>query len=114
MSNYSKSTMETVAGLRLIDDTFFRLAAARPDFCQELLQNVLDNEKIRVLRVEPQKTVTSLHREVVLDVLCEDEHGKQFNAEVQKGNRTDDVRRCRFHAAAITAAQTPKGTVHQT
>jgi len=60
--------------------------------------------------VEPQKTITSLHREVILDVLCEDEYGKQFNAEVQKGNRVDAVKRCRFHAAAITAARTPKGT----
>lgn len=30
--------------------------------------------------------------------------------EVQKGNRVDDIKRCRFHAAVITAAKTPKGT----
>lgn len=110
MKNYSKSTIETAARLRLIDDTFFRIAAADKAFCQEILQTILGNDKINVLEVEPQEAVTSLHREVILDVLCEDENGRQFNVEVQKGNREDDIRRCRFHMAAITAAKTPKGT----
>lgn len=110
MGSYSEKTLKTVASLRLIDDTFFRIAAMNIEFCQEVLQTILGNDKIRVLNAEPQKTVTSLHREVTLDVLCEDENGKQFNVEVQKGNRDDDIRRCRFHAAAITAAKTPKGT----
>lgn len=33
-----------------------------------------------------------------------------MNIEIQKGSGNDDIRRTRFHAAATTAAYTPKGT----
>lgn len=110
MSNYSPDTIETAVNLRLIDDALFRLAATDRAFCQEVLRTILGDDKIKVVRVEAQETITSLHREVTLDVLCEDEHGRLFNVEVQKGNREDDIKRCRFHAATVTAAKTPKGT----
>ena len=35
--------------------------------------------------------------------------GRYCNVEVQKGNSNDDIRRTRFHAAALTAKYTPKG-----
>ena len=57
----------------------------------------------------PQKTITSLHREVVLDVLCRLGNGKIVNMEVQKDNKNDDIRRTRYHLSTITANLTPKG-----
>lgn len=63
----------------------------------------------KATRETAQSVVKSLHREIVLDAHCILENGEQVNIEVQKGMRNDDVMRTRFHAAALTAAYTPKG-----
>lgn len=110
MSQYSEKTLETVKGLRLIDDTLFRLVAARKEACQEILRTLLDDPDLIVIQATPQETVTSIHREIILDVLCQTKDGKIINVEVQKGANNDDVRRCRFHLSSITANKTPKGT----
>ena len=110
MEFFSKETLETARNLRLIDDALFRLVGARKEVCQEILQTLLDDKELVVLQATPQETITSLHREVTLDVLCKLGCGKVVNIEVQKGDKTDDVRRCRFHLATITANKTPKGT----
>ena len=47
--------------------------------------------------------------EITLDALCMTQDGRYCNVEVQKGNSNDDIRRTRFHAAALTAKYTPKG-----
>ncbi|MGN0494953.1 MAG: PD-(D/E)XK nuclease family transposase [Lachnospiraceae bacterium] len=107
---FSKETLETAKGLRLIDDTLFRLIGARPEVCQEILRTLLDDAELIVLDVRPQETIVSLHREISLDVLCKTKDGRLINVEVQKGNRNDDIRRCRFHLSSVTANRTPKGT----
>lgn len=43
---HSKETKEMVAGLRLIDDTLFRVVAARKDVCQEILRTLLDKPEL--------------------------------------------------------------------
>ena len=48
-------------------------------------------------------------RKITLDALCMTQDGRYCNVEVQKGNSNDDIRRTRFHAAALTAKYTPKG-----
>ena len=58
----------------------------------------------------PQCVITSLHREIILDVLCTLEDGAYMNIEMQKGSGNDDIKRNRFYAAATTASHTPKGT----
>lgn len=110
LEQYSKATRETAENLRIIDDALFRLMAKRPGVCQELLRTLLDMPKIRVVRVTAQSVVKSLHREIVLDALCQLENGEYINIEMQKGFSNDDVVRTRFHAVALTSAYTPKGT----
>ena len=107
---YSKATRETAENLRIIDDAMFRLVAKRREACQEILRTLLDRPSLTVLRVTPQCVVTSLHREIVLDVLCLLEDGTHTNIEMQKGSGNDDIKRNRFYAASTTAAYTPKGT----
>ena len=107
---YSKATRETAENLRIIDDAMFRLVAKRREVCQEILRTLLDRPSLTVLRVTPQCVVTSLHREIVLDVLCLLEDGTHTNIEMQKGSGNDDIKRNRFYAASTTAAYTPKGT----
>lgn len=107
---YSKATRETAENLRIIDDAMFRLVAERKEVCQEILRTLLDKPQLKVIRVTPQCTITSLHREIILDVLCILENGAYMNIEMQKGSGNDDIRRCRFNMASVTAAYTPKGT----
>lgn len=106
---YSNETLKKVDELRLIDDAFFRLLAKDKAACQEII-NTLTGGSFEVLSVTPQKVETSAFREVVLDVLCRTNDGRLVNIEVQKGNGNNDVKRCRFHASAITANHTDKGT----
>ena len=107
---YSKATKETAENLRVIDDAMFRLVAERKEVCQEILRTLLDRPQLKVLKVTPQCVITSLHREIVLDVLCILEDGAYMNIEMQKGSGNDDIKRNRFYAASTTAAYTPKGT----
>lgn len=108
--SYSKATRETAENLRIIDDAMFRLVAERKGVCQEVLRILLDRPRLKVVRVIPQCVITSLHREIILDVLCVLEDGAYMNIEMQKGSGNDDIKRNRFYAAATTASHTPKGT----
>ena len=110
LEQYSKATRETADHLRIIDDALFRLIAERKGVCQEILRTLLDMPDLTVVKVTAQSVVKSLHREVTLDALCILETGEYVNIEMQKGSCNDDIVRTRFHAAALTAAYTPKGT----
>lgn len=110
MSSYSKKTKETAEKLRVIDDSLFRLVASYKGVCQEILRTLLGEENLEVLEVTPQKTITSLHRQIILDALCRLNNGRLCNIEVQKGSSNNDVKRVRFHTSAITTNKTPKGT----
>ena len=107
---YSKATKETAENLRIIDDAMFRLVAGRKGVCQEILRTLLDKPELKVIRVTPQSIITSLHREIILDVLCVMGNGAYMNIEMQKGSGNDDIKRNRFYASSTTAAYTPKGT----
>ncbi len=110
LEQYSKATRETAEKLRIIDDALFRLMAERKGVCQEILRTLLDMPSLTVIKVTAQSVVPSLHREITLDALCILTNGEYVNIEMQKGSCNDDIMRTRFHAAAITAAYTPKGT----
>lgn len=110
MKLFETKTLQAIARLRFIDDTFFRVVSARKEVCQEILRILLDEPNLNVLSVTPQADITSLQREIILDVLCLLTTGRIANIEVQKGRKTNDVRRCRFHLSSVTANKTPKGT----
>ena len=66
--------------------------------------------ELTVESVTAQSVLKSMHREVTLDAHCIVKGGKHVDIEMQKGSGNDDVLRTRFHASALTAAYTPKGT----
>ncbi|MGN0390419.1 MAG: hypothetical protein ACI4L2_06355 [Wujia sp.] len=61
MNEFSRETLETVKGLRLIDDALFRLVGARIEACQEILRTLLDDKELVVIQAVPQETMTSLY-----------------------------------------------------
>lgn len=110
LEQYSKATLETAVGLRIIDDSLWRLVAAKQNVCQEILRTLLDMPKLKVVKVNVQEVIQSLHREITIDALCILDDGSICNIEMQKGDGNDDIKRTRFHASSITAKYTPKGT----
>lgn len=110
LEQYSKATQETVENLRIIDDALFRLIAEKKEVCQEILRTLLDMPDLKVLSVNAQHLIKSFHREITLDAFCILENGSLGNIEMQKSSANDDIARTRFHASAITAQYTPKGT----
>ncbi len=109
LNQYSKETKEIAANLRIIDDALFRLMGEKPGVCEEILRTLLDMPELCVVKVSAQSTVQSFQREIILDALCVTREGTYCNIEVQKSNSSSDVRRTRFHAAALTSKYTPKG-----
>ncbi len=106
----NKETLSRVKNLRIIDDAFFRVIASHKLVCQEMLRTLLDDEMLIVKKVTPQKSESSLEREVILDALCELGDGTLCNIEMQKSNSNDDIKRVRFHASILTVNHTPKST----
>ena len=109
MAQYSKEVIETAEGLRLIDDTLFRLVAEDIPSCQEMLRELLDKD-IEVIKATPQRRLGGLNRNIIVDLLCKTSEENYINVEVQTGDKHDDFRRTRLHASVITSQKTPKGT----
>ena len=110
MAKYSKEVIETAEGLRLIDDTLFRLVAEDIPACQEILRELLDDDGLEVIEAIPQRRLGGLNRNIIVDLLCKTSEGNYINVEVQTGDQHDDFRRTRLHASIVTSDKTPKST----
>ena len=108
-TKYYKEIIETAEGLRLIDDTLFRLVAEDIPACQEIIRELLDDSGIEVIKATPQRRLGGLNRNIIVDLLCKTSDGSYINVEVQTGDNQDDFRRTRLHASVITSHKTPKG-----
>ena len=103
MSNKAK-IREEAKKLVPIDDVMFRKMAEDKEFCQEILQVILDDPKLIVVRNQPQFPVTNLQgRSVILDAHCILGDGRETDVEVQKANDDNHQRRVRYNSAVLTA-----------
>lgn len=99
-----------VRQLNIIDDALFHKMAEDPDFCEEVISTIME-QNIRVKKVIPQSSIKNLQgRSVVLDALCEAEDGRAIDVEVQKADDDDHMRRVRYNTSCITANITEPGT----
>lgn len=106
---FSKETLEKVQRLRPIDDVFFERLMENVLVCQEILQVIMDDDRLIVKSVTAQRDMQNLFgRSVRLDALCILGNGKVCNVEVQKSDNDDHVRRVRYNASLITANKTLK------
>ena len=90
--------------LTLFDDIIFRQKAENVEFITELLRVLLEDDKLKVLKVEPQKDYRFYQqRGVILDVLCEISNKKLINVEVEKNSDDidDDQRKVRYYSSVI-------------
>ena len=69
---------------------------------QRILRVILKNDKIKVIQVGVQKWLQNLYgHSAQLDILAEDENGRQFNIEVQRSDEGASFRRARFYSGAL-------------
>lgn len=96
--------------LRPIDDTFMKKLGEDKEFCQELLQVVLNKPHLQVISNITQKNVHNIDtRSVTIDIKCKDEDGVVFGVEVQKANDDDHQRRVRYNSSCLQVQSLKKG-----
>ena len=103
---------QLIMNLRIIDDIFFDEYIADADVCEELLQVVLDNPKIRIKRetLNPQKSIRIVgKRSVQVDAYVEGEEDVIYNIEIQRSDSCNHVKRVRYHASVITVKNSEPG-----
>lgn len=110
MSNKAK-IREDAKGLNPIDDPLFMKMSEDKDFCQEIIQVLLDDINISVIENRPQFAARNLEgRSCILDLFCRLGNGKLVNIEVQKADDDDHQRRMRYNAALLTTNTSNPGT----
>ena len=108
--NYEKYAAR-VRRMNPIDDDFLRKMAENKDFCQEVIQTILEEPHLVVAEVKSQDAIKNLQgRSVVLDAHCVTRDGKHINVEVQKSDDDDHQKRVRYNAACVTANITDTGS----
>ena len=106
-----ETILEKVMRLRPIDDIFFEKLMENKKVCEEILRVILENEKLKVVNVIPQRDIGNLiGRGVRLDAYCKLGRNKYCNIEVQKANDDNHFKRVRYNASCITANITPKSS----
>ena len=110
MSNPAK-IREKALLLNPIDDLMFRKMAEDMDFCEEILQVLLEDPNLVVLENTPQWQGTNLKgRSVILDAKCKLGSGTEVNIEVQKPDDDDHQKRVRYNGAILTTNLTDPKT----
>ena len=108
--SYSAKIREDAMRMNPIDDAFFVKMAEDLEFCEELLQVILEDKAIKVLENNHQYMIKNLQgKSCVLDLLCRLGSGKLVHVEVQKENDDDHQRRVRYNASVLTANITDPG-----
>lgn len=109
MSNYAR-IREEARKLNPIDDVFFQVMAEDRLVCQEILQTILEDPQLEVIKVTPQRELRNLQgRSVRLDAECILGSGTHADVEVQKQDDDDHQRRVRYNAACLTTNITDPG-----
>ncbi|WP_455266342.1 Rpn family recombination-promoting nuclease/putative transposase [Phascolarctobacterium sp.] len=82
---------------------------------QRMLRVILKNDKIKVRKVSVQQWLQNLYgHSAQLDILAEDEHGTQFNVEIQRSDEGASVQRARFYCGALDMHFLDRGKKYET
>lgn len=80
---------------------------------QKMLRVILNNDKIKVRKVSVQCFIQNLYgHSTQLDILAEDENGRQFNVEVQRSDEGASEKRARFYCGALDMHFLDKGKAY--
>lgn len=106
--------MALVQSLNVIDDIFFHKIAEDPEVCEEILQIILENPKLKVIQCQVQRFLRNNGaHSVILDALCELDDGSLANIEVQKADDDNHQKRVRFNQSNIDTLFAEKGIKYE-
>ena len=102
MQNY-ESIRQVIHDVTLMDNSFLNKALdGNIPATQRMLRIMLNNDKIKVRKVGVQQWLQNLYgHSAQLDILAEDEHGAQFNVEIQRSDEGASAKRARFYCGAL-------------
>ena len=96
--------LQRLRKLRPIDDEFMRcIFRDNLPLVQKVLRIIINKPDLNIIKVETQVDMKRLlgSRSICLDVLGEDENGKQYDIEVQRDENGASVHRARYHSSAM-------------
>lgn len=96
--------------MNLMDDDFFQKVIEDVGACEEIVQTILNDENLQIVKSEPQKFLRNCGtRSVQLDLLCRSSDDRYFNVEIQKSDNDDHQRRVRYNGSNLDTFVTEKG-----
>ena len=107
-----EETLDLVTSFKGINDVFFEALVEDPDMCEELLQVLLDNPRLRIKpeTLKPQYDVKFIaNRSIRVDAYVEGSEDVVFNIEVQRSDQCAHLRRVRYNGSAITVKRSEPG-----
>ena len=107
-----EEVIQIIRNLRLIDDVLFEKFMEDAAACEELLQVILENTRLKVKpeTLVAQKSLRNLaKRSVRLDAYIEGVEDKVYNIEIQRSDNCNHVKRVRYNASTITINKSEPG-----
>ena len=109
-SEHSEELLNIIENFRLMDDTFMSKVFEDKACAELLLRVILNRDDLTVVRVVSKFELKILQgRSARLDIYAIDEHGKQYDVEVQRSDDGAAPRRARYNSSLIDANITEAG-----
>ena len=103
-SEHSEELLNIIENFRLMDDTFMSKVFEDKACAELLLRVILNRDDLTVVRVVSQFELKNLQgRSARLDIYAIDEHGKQYDVEVQRSDDGAAPRRARYNSSLLDA-----------
>ena len=102
---YSQELIDKIMGLRIIDDTFFRVFANDKYAITEIIKTVTGND-VEIIDSNPQVYLTSFLREGIVDSFNFLNDNSYCIIEMQNEKKHNDLKRCRFYSSLVTVNKT--------
>lgn len=102
MKNY-ETIRQIIDDITLMNNRFMnKVFDGNISAAQKVLRIILNDDKIKVKKVGIQRLLQNLYgHSAQLDILAEDETGRQFNVEVQRSDEGSSAKRARFYSSAL-------------
>ena len=96
--------LNIIENFRLMDDTFMSKVFEDKACAELLLRVILNRDDLTVVRVVSQFELKNLQgRSARLDIYAVDEHGRQYDIEVQRSDDGAAPRRARYNSSLLDA-----------
>jgi len=102
---FNQELIDKIMGLRIIDDTFFRVFANDKYAIAEIIKTITGKD-IEIIDSNPQAFLTNFLREGIVDSLSLLKDSGYCIIEMQNEKKHNDLKRCRFYSSLVTVNKT--------